>query len=402
MRVSTNLIFQRGLDAMQRQQSQLLGTQQKLSDGKRVLTPADDPVAASRAVETSQAQAINAQYGANQSAALNTLALSESTMGGIGDALRSARTLLVNAGSGALTDADRRSIALDLRSLRDQVFALANSRDGAGGYLFSGYRETVMPFTPTATGAIYNGDQGQRELQVAAGRNMPVTANGTEIFERIRQGNGTFVTSSNAANTGLGMISVGQTVGAVTVPVDTYQIQFNVVAGVTTYDVVNVTTATTLSTGNAYVDGAAISFNGLQVEIKGAPADNDAFDIAPSANQNVFSMLTDAINLVETGLATPQDHAALSEGLGRSLANMDQAIDNVLSVRAEMGSHMRELDVLKGVVEDRGLYYKERMSELVDLDYAAAISDFTREQVALEAAQKSYQSIVKLSLFNYL
>jgi flagellar hook-associated protein 3 FlgL len=404
MRVSTGMIYQQGMEAMQRQQSQLLDTQQHIAAKKRVIKPSDDPVAASRAVETAQAQAMNAQYGSNQATAKAKLAMSESALGDVGNVLTEARTLMVNAGNGSLTDSDRKSLAVSLRSSLQQLMSLANTRDGAGGYLFGGFQDSVQPFTPTADGAAYNGDQGRQELQVGPSRSMAVGENGSELFERIRQGNGVFSTVSNAANTGTGQISVGRATTVPAAPVGNYQIAFTVSAGVSTYDVIDMTTSpsTMLSTGNAYTPGAAIVVGGMQMEISGAPANGDRFDIAPAANQNVFSMLSDAIDVLEAPSIGPADRARYDEGVGRALANIDQASEHVLTVRTAMGANLRELDALDATTQDQALQYATRMSDLVDLDYASALSDFAQQQTALEAAQLSYQRITSLSLFNYL
>ncbi len=404
MRVSTGMIFQRGLEAMQRQQSSLLDTQQHIAANKRVMKPSDDPVAASRAVETTQAKALNAQYGANQAAARDALGLAESTLGNIGDVLQDARVLLINAGSGTLADQDRQSIALELKAKLSQLIGLANTRDGAGGYLFSGYQEQAQPFTPTQTGAAYNGDQGRRELQVDAGRSITISENGVELFERIRQGNGTFITASQTVplgNTGTGVISTGRTAGPVALPIDDHQITFDVTAGVTTYVVTN--TATGISQPAAdYVSGAAIVIGNMQVEISGVPADGDAFTLAPAQNQSVFDMLNEAVAVLDMPLSDGAARARYTEGVERSLANVDRALDRVLTVRTSMGASLRELDSLGNAVQDNALHYDEQLSELLDLDYAAALTQFAREQTALEAAQLSYQRMSTLSLFNYL
>ncbi|HEY9397687.1 MAG TPA: flagellar hook-associated protein FlgL [Burkholderiales bacterium] len=404
MRVSTGMIFQRGLEAMQRQQSNLLDTQQHIAANKRVMKPSDDPVAASRAVETSQAKALNAQYGANQAAARDALGLAESTLGNIGDVLQDARVLLLNAGSGTLADQDRQSIALELQAKLSQLIGLANSRDGAGGYLFSGYQEQAQPFTPTQTGAAYNGDQGQRELQVDSGRSITISENGVELFERIRQGNGTFVTASAATNAGTGVISTGRTTGAVTAPIG-YRLDFHVdAAGVTTYDVIDTTQVPEAIVGapGTYVSGAAIVIGDMQVEISGAPADGDQFSLAPAQNQSVFSMLNEAVAVLNTPPSDGAARARYTEGVERSLTNIDRALDRVLTVRTSMGASLRELDSLGNAVQDNALHYNEQLSELLDLDYAAALTQFAREQTALEAAQLSYQRMSTLSLFNYL
>lgn len=402
MRVSTGMIYQQGLDALQRKQSELLNTQQHIAANRRVLTPSDDPVAASREVETTQAKKLNEQYAANQANARDSLALVESTMGDLTGLLQDVRTLYVNAGDGSLTDKDRQSLAGDLRAKLGQLIGLANARDGAGAYLFGGFQETVQPFTPTPTGAAYNGDQGQRELQVGPGRTIAISENGFELFERIRQGNGTFVTSSDLTNTGTGAISVGAAVGNTAVPVDTYTIDFTVAAGVTTYEIFNVTTATVVSTGNAYTSGSTISFNNLQLDISGVPENGDTFNIAPAAHQNVFSMVSEAIEILETPVPAGTARARYNESMERALANADQALDRVMSVRTAMGASLRELDSLESMSQDTALNYDKRLSELVDLDYAQALTDFARQQTALEAAQLSFQRITSLSLFDYL
>lgn len=410
MRVSTGMIFQRGLDSMQRQQSSLLDTQQHIAANKRVMKPSDDPVAASRAVDTAQARALNAQYGANQAAARDSLGLAESTLGDIGDLLQDARVLLVNAGNGALTDKDRESLGGELRAKLTQLIGLANSRDGAGGYLFAGFQENAQPFTPTATGALYNGDQGRREMQVAPGRAIAISEHGSELFERIRQGNGTFVTASATSptpNTGTGVISVGRTIGAAAGTLD-YRIDFQVdpVSGVTTYEIYDeaVDPLTAIAGGPwSYTSGAAIVIdNRLQVEISGVPADGDSFDIAPAQHQDVFGMLDDAVALLDAPVTDSAAKARYAEGLERALANVDRAFDRVLTVRTAMGASLRELDALNNTVQDNALHYDARLSELQDLDYAAALTQFAREQTALEAAQLSFQRISGLSLFNYL
>jgi len=321
----------------------------------------------------------------------------------VGDLLQNIRTLIVQAGGGALADTDRRSIADELRVRFDELLGLSNSRDGAGGYLFSGYSETVQPFSATPGGAVYNGDEGQRLLQVGATRALAVTEPGSAIFERIRNGNGTFATSQAAGNTGSGVITVGSVVDPTALTGDRYQILFHVVGGVTTYDVIDTTVGVpALSTGNAYTDGQAITIDGMKVEITGAPADNDSFDVTPSVNQSVFTTLKDAIAAITGPTTTPADRARLEQGIATALTNIDQAHERVLEVRTGAGARLRELDSLGDLQQNLDLHYSKRLSELLDLDYAKAASDLMRQQQSLEAARESFQRISQLSLFDFL
>lgn len=403
MRITTNLIYDRGLQGMTRQQSQVLDTQRHIASGLRVDTPSDDPVAASRAVEVAQAGAFNRQLATNQQNAAHALALAESTLGAVGDVLQSARELLIQGANDTLTDADRRSVAAELSAQLDALLGLANTRDASGRYLFSGFQETVQPFTRTATGALYNGDQGQRMLQVGPQRSLAVTENGVEIFERIPTGNGAFAVAADPANTGSGIIGPGSVVNAAAVNGDGYRIQFTVAAGVTTYAVLDTTTGTTLSTGNPYTPGASIAFGGMQVDVKGDPANGDAFDVAPSTRQSVFTTLADAVAALNAGTGgTTAGRTVLQQGIIEALGNIDQAMERALIVRTGTGARLREVAAVADVTSGLALEYDRRLSELQDLDYAKAISDLTRQQQALEAAQQSYQRITALSLFDYL
>ena len=94
--------------------------------------------------------------------------------------------------------------------------------------------------------------------------------------------------------------------------------------------------------------------------------------------------------------------AKLSNDIGFALTNLDQATDNILRVRAQIGSRMAEIDSISSVNEDLNLQYQQTLSQLQDLDYAKAISDLTRKQTDLQAAQQSFVKMSQLSLFNYL
>jgi flagellar hook-associated protein 3 FlgL len=402
MRVTTPLIYRLGVEAIARQQADLLKTQQHIASSKRMLTPSDDPIGAAQATTLTQAKARVGQYSANIHAAGYALAHAESVLGQAGVVLQAVRTHAIAAGAPALSDADRRSIATDLRAQLAQLVALANSQDGDGAYLFSGFATATQPFSTTASGVAYAGDGGQRALEVAPSRNLPISASGDRVFMGVPQGNGAFVASAATANTGTGVITPGTVVNPAALTGDTYRIQINVAAGVTTYDVIDVTTAAVVSSGNAYVDGGWITVAGMQVTIGGAPANGDQFTLAPSASQSVFATIANLIATLETPVATGADRAGLANGLNRALADVDQGLERILTVRAEMGAGMRELETLAAGNEGQQILHDQALSRLQDLDYNQALSDFARQQLALEAAQKSFIQVSGLTLFDFI
>ncbi len=80
--------------------------------------------------------------------------------------------------------------------IQNSLLALANTTNGNGEYIFSGFAAQTQPFTLSATGATYNGDQGQRQVQIAAGQTVADGDNGNTVFNQIKTGNGTFTVSA--------------------------------------------------------------------------------------------------------------------------------------------------------------------------------------------------------------
>jgi flagellar hook-associated protein 3 FlgL len=402
MRVTTSLVYALGLEALNRQNEKLLKLQQQIAADRRMLTPSDDPIGAAQAVTVTQAKARTAQYTTNIGAAGDALVHAEGVLGRVADVLQAARAHAVSAGGPALSDADRRAIATDLRAQLKQLVGLANAKDGDGAFLFAGFATSTQPFVESVSGVVYNGDSGKRTMAVGPGRDIAISESGDRAFMRVRNGNGAFVASAGATNAGSGVLTPGTVVDPTALTGDTYRIQFNVAGGVTTYDVVDVTTSTTVSSGNAYTSGTAITVAGMQVRIEGAPANGDTFTLAPSSPQSVFETIDNLIATLEASAGNTADRARLTNGLNRGLVDLDQALEHLLTVRAEMGASLRELDSLASGNEAQQLLHDTTLSRLQDLDYNAALSDFARQQLALEAAQKSFIQVTRLSLFDYL
>jgi flagellar hook-associated protein 3 FlgL len=118
--------------------------------------------------------------------------------------------------------------------------------------------------------------------------------------------------------------------------------------------------------------------------------------------QDVFQTLSELVTLLQTPVATAADAANLAAGLATANGNLDLALDNVLTVRAAVGSRLQELDSLDGMGEDRNLQYSQILSDLQDLDYTEALTRLSQQQVTLEAAQQSFVKTAGLSLFDFI
>jgi flagellar hook-associated protein 3 FlgL len=393
-----------GVAGIQQQTSDLIRTQQQVSSGRRILSPSDDPVASARVLDLSQSQSLNKQYDTNTGSATSSLGLEESMLGSVGNLIQDVRTAAIQAANSPLTDQDRASIAMEMRSRYQELLGLANSTDGNGQYMFSGYKGVTKPFVETSLGNVtYQGDQGQRLIQISPSRQMAVSDSGADIFQRIKNGNGTIVGAAAAANTGSGIIDPA-TVTNLADPNLRQPVTITFTSP-TTFDVSSPTSVPPLAlVGVSYTSGSTIGYNGWSMNITGTPAAGDTFTVKPSSNVDIFKTLGDLITQLETPIqgSGTGGSAKLTNNINTAIQNFDQALQNVLTVRASVGARMKEVDSVKSTGEDLQLQYQQTISSLQDLDYAKAITDLTRQQSTLEAAQMSFTRVQGLSLFNYM
>lgn len=396
MRISSNTMYDSNVAAMSQQQTRMLQTQQQVSTGRRFLTPADDPVASAQALSLSQSSAVNAQYSANRGAARHTLSLTESSLQSVTSLLQDVRETAISAGNGAMGTNDRQMIASALSGRLQALIGLANSTDGIGNYLFAGFQSKTQPFIDTPAGVTYMGDDGQRLIQVNASRQMPSSDSGADLFMRIKNGNGTFVVQSGGANLGTAIATPGNVVDGTLLTGNNYEVSFlDDGNGGLTYNVTDLTTGAAPLSGVPFVAGQAISFDGMQFSINGAPAIGDTFTVSPSSNESIFKTMSDLI----ANLTNPAP--GFGGRLASSISQVDRALESVLSSRSSVGVRLNELDALQVSGDDLGVQYQQSLSVLQDVDYTKALSDLSQQQVYLQAAQKSFAKVIGLSLFDY-
>ena len=395
MRLATANSFDNGLENLFKRQSQLSSLQEQLSTGKKVNRASDDPTGTAQAeramtrlsrIDTDQ-RALELQR--------NAIGTAESALGNATALMQNFRELVIAAGDAAYNPRDRASLAQQLTSLRDQILTLANSADSNGIPVFGGLGSSSTPYIDLSSGVTFQGTAGQRATSATA---LPGTMNGQAIWMDVPSGNGSFKVGLNAANTGTAWTDPGTVVSPTALTGNNYSITFNVVAGVTRYDVVNSTTGATVATGQPYTDGAAIQFDGMSVIVHGTPQNADAIDIAPSTPGNVFQVLDDAIASIDN---KPGDNK-LAQSLALSLAQVDGAFQRLQSARSQAGDWLNRADTITNAQSANAIALEADKSRAVNLDMVKGLSDFNLTQTGYQAALQSYAQIQKLSLFNFI
>jgi flagellar hook-associated protein 3 FlgL len=434
MRISTQTIFEQGIFNLQRNQAALVRGQEQISTGRRILNPSDDPVASARALEVGQARFANDQLIRNADSADAAIGLQEEALGRYTRLLQDVKTSVVSAGNAALSQRELKDIAAELRGRYDELIGLANTTDSNGLFLFSGYQGSTQPFTENAPGVVaYNGDQGQRLIQVGPVRDLPVSFAGSDVFQRIKDGNGTFVTEAVPANTGTGVVTKG-VVSDLSAWLDAtnsraYEVRFHVdssgMTPVTTYDIVDTVNGVSMLTGDppvagphlrTYQTGAAIELAtqsppdtspavfdyGIEFSITGDPADGDTFTVSQSTSKDIFATLHDLIGALESGGTGSTNNTRLTNSLNTAHNSLDNALDVSLTTTAAVGAYSQEIETNRNAAQDLKLQFEKTIANLEGLDYNEAISKLTFSEVSLQAAQKSFLQIQALTLFEYL
>ena len=398
MRLSSATIYNQSLSSMLAQESAYQDAAQEVASGTRVVNPSDDSLAAAQAVNVRQAIAANEQYADSRDAISTSLSQEESTLDSINDAISSAMSLLVQANNGTLSDADRESIATSLQGVYDTLVTLANATDSNGNYLFSGYQSQSAAFVEDADGnLVYQGDDNVVTQQVSSTQSMASGDNGETIFLSV---------SSSA-----GFIAeAGDNSGSVTYDgpdiTDTQDANYGTGFTVTFSTADDGTAQYSIdgATPVAYTEGETLEVNGLSMTLEGTPVDGDSITVsaAADADPDLFATLQNLISALQTPVETDADQAALSNTLSTASRQLSNAQDNVLTVQTSVGSRLNQLEVLDTIGDDLALSYTERLSGLVDADYTESVTEYTSLQVALQAAQQTFVSIQKMSLFEYI
>ena len=398
MRISSNQQFQQGIDALLRQQAKLAETQEQLATGNRILTPSDDPAASTQLIKLSALSAANQQFDRNIVFAQNDVDLSESKLKSAGDIIQRVRELVVQANNATNSDQSRSAIATEIENNLYSMRDLANSKDATGDYLFSGFNATTKPFVKEGSGYVYKGDQGERFLQIADGIQIQVRDTGTEIFQKIRNGDGRLRVAIPDSNQGSALVNLESTVKSL---VGTYSIEFFEEENEPLhYRVLNEDGEAVVG-ATLYEPDQQVSFNDINVSVSGSPVAGDKIEIEPSEFQDVFTTLQLLVDKLKAPIASAPPNS-LSNHLTQSLQEMDLVLDKFLSVRSSLGSRLQELDTAKGQNADEDLRLQRSVGALKDLDYAEAVSRLNMQMTGLQAAQQAYVKVQGLSLFNFL
>jgi flagellar hook-associated protein 3 FlgL len=385
---------------MQSQQAKLQKTELQIASGLRIMKPSDDPSSAAKILNLSSNIDVIDQFTRNVGAAESSLVFEESVVASVNTNLQRIRELTVQGNNATNSAGAKESIAQEIYQRLDELISLANARDASGEYIFGGFKVDSPPFVDIAGSVSFQGDQGQRLVQIGKGSQVAVGDSGEAVFQKIPSGDGNIQVLADVGNTGSGVIGKFGLTGSF-IP-DRYTVSFSRLSGSDqiSYSVTD-GNSVEIATG-PYVENSSISFAGAQFVLTGEPENGDKIVLGPSQNLDLFSTVRAIADALARPASNAGDRARFHNELGSGLANLDQGLNNVTGVRAGIGARLNNIETLNEINLDFKLQLETVLSGTRDLDYAEAIGRFNLQLTSLQAAQQAFVKTSGLTLFQYI
>jgi flagellar hook-associated protein 3 FlgL len=407
MRTTFNMKYAQSLDSIISTQDKLQTASLMINKQTKILTAADDPAGAARAVGLEANIQQTTQYQNNNAAARNSLELQETVHSSIRGAMDRARVLTLSLGNGTYDEEDRKAIGEQLSNIRDELFDLMNRRDELGGFLFSGFQDQTQPYSLNATTGKYefNGDEGQKSIQLSLSISIAANDSGRSIFDSVDKrfqtttpvvGAPVSAATVTVANQSVFDNFYKQNYDGLTAANNDYSVVFSAPSN---YEIQRNGAAMVPAVTGVYTAGNPINFNGLTIDATGAaPGGTVDFSLRPPEKTNILNSLTDLINGIEAG----DSGNVLNERILDATVEIDNASAKVDSAMSSIGGRLNVVESIFGSNEDLLIATKSHKADVVELDYSTGITELVKQETALQAVQATFSRVTGISLFDYI
>ena len=403
MRITTNMVYDRNLATMSKVSERQNTAYNQLMTGEKFTRAGEDPAGMSQKMALTKEIDLFKQYSVNGSLLENSLGHEETVLTAVNSAMLSAQTLIQKSNSSAIGTEERNAIASELEGLQQQMFDLMNSKNSQGDYIFGGNQSKTQPFVKDGNGNyVFQGDTGQRNIQVSPTVQIPANDSGFKLFEVVA------TRRSASPSTASGNIQVAvadqgsfdnfyrnsydsssanqYTVStALPVPPNTYEIRDS--------------GGTVLQKGN-YSAGNKIPFNGLELtlDLPAGGADQN-FVLDKPQNDNILNGMSKFISDLRDP-TIPADDFQLA--VADVTTHMNNARTQVDRGQGDLGSRMNSLEQVVSSNDGLSTLNQQVRAKVSEADMYEVIATLSKEEAAMGASQLAFSKISKLTLFDYM
>jgi flagellar hook-associated protein 3 FlgL len=192
MRVSNDMISRIFLLNLENSVTRILRIQERISTGRRINRPSDDPIGTTKALNLRMLEKLNEQYQKNIEDASSWLNFNDSVLDDLQTALNRAKGIAIQGSDSTLNTEDRIALANETNQLLEHIFSIANSKF-RGKYLFSGTQTTTPPYTATRDGTTGEitavasnpaGLEGEIQREIGPGVRLSINISGNDVFTK--------------------------------------------------------------------------------------------------------------------------------------------------------------------------------------------------------------------------
>lgn len=365
MRVTDKMMQGQALKSIQKNRSELAQLQNQAATGKKLTTPSDDPVGATKVLTNRTELKNQEQFEKNIFQAKNFLDVTESTLAQLGEAIVRTKELALQAASDTIGESQRTMIGSEVEQIYNSILEMSNRRVGER-YLFGGYRTQETPFDRQGD---YRGDDGEMRVQTQKGIFVAMNMTGDRVF----------------AGKGIGRSEYQRQPEEV--PQNTQELQQFKLSEI----------------DREYhnqlkpEDAAALRSPASVGRVQGAGVESEDAS-AQSATQteegvNVFRL----IKGLDVALKTNDKYA-----IQDALEPLDQALNQINLIRAEIGGRINQLEATADIIHKSNVDNKTLTSQVEDADLFQTMSELSRADTTLKSTLEVAGRLESKSLLDFL
>jgi len=392
---------------------QLLKTQNILSSGKRINKPSDDPIGIGKVLDYRKTICVIDQYDRNIAHGESWLGFTDSTLDSVGDSLIRAKELALSQANATANADSMKAVAEEVKAIYDHILQLANTKLG-NSYIFAGHETDTTPFSRDDDYITsYNGEAEVTDITCEAastlsgGEYFTLSSPSTDYYVWYDMDNGS-IDPSVADRTGIEVeIAFGDDADVVAAKTASAIDDIVGLGAASSTSTVTVTNAAAGAVADADITGVA----GFSVDIISDGTDGDKGEISIIAGENVEiginvdgeELFLNEVNIFEVlrelkaGLET-NDSAAISDQLGP----LDDALDQILKARADVGAKLNRLEITENHWADFKLNIEQMLSDTEDADMIKTVSDLVSQETAYQASLAASARVIQPSLIDFL
>jgi flagellar hook-associated protein 3 FlgL len=181
MKITYNNLINSVSNSVQTNMKKLQDLQEKLSSGKLVSKPSDNPISIAQLNIYKSKKSQHEQFIKTVDNSLSWLQATENNLSDISTSLVSIREICVQAGNGTLNQEGLNALLYQVEQLGDKLLSDSNAQY-LGNYIFAGLGTTNKPFEETGGIVSYNGDGNAMMREISFESNISINIDGARIF----------------------------------------------------------------------------------------------------------------------------------------------------------------------------------------------------------------------------